>query len=300
MSNFWTIYQHLPERISPQIFSIGSFSIGWYAFMYLAAFLTVWGLLGYRLKRQEDGELFRKALENKNLDTEKNSSLSRKKELVFDLLLVGFFGAIIGGRIGYVLFYNFPYFWAHPLAIVSPFDPLTGEYIGIYGMSYHGGLLGAVAAGWWLAEKQQIDFWALADFIIPAFPAGYFFGRLGNFLNGELYGRVTDHIWGMYFPSDPLGRLRYPSQLFEALLEGLVLSAFLWSVRNRKFFRGKLLAWYLIGYALARLVGESFRQPDPQIGYLLGGLTLGQWFSAGMLVVGIWLLAVRRKTVFPL
>lgn len=279
MSIFFDFYQHIPERISPEMVRVGFFSISWYAVMYLVGFLVIFGLLRKRLKKGE-------------------GQVCMTKEQLFDFLLFCFLGAIIGGRLGYVLFYNFSFYLAHPLAIFSPFDSVTGELIGIYGMSYHGGLIGALLAALLFVRLHKLNFWDLSDFVVPAIPAGYFFGRIGNFLNGELYGRATDMRIGMYFPSDVLGVLRHPSQLYEAFLEGLVLFAIFWPERNRKKWQGKFLALYLIGYAVARFFEEFFREPDVQIGFVLGGLTLGQLFSLAMFFVGGGILFwKKRKTV---
>lgn len=274
MNNFLEFYQHIPEHIDPEIFHVGFFSIGWYALMYLVGFLVVYLLLRKRLKFGE-GKL--------------------SPEQLFDLLFFCFIGAIIGGRLGYVFFYNFSYYFTNPVAIISPFDLDSGKLIGLYGMSYHGGLLGALILGLIFVKKYQLDFWQITDFVLPAIPAGYFFGRVGNFLNGELYGRATDWQLGMYFSSDDSGLLRHPSQLYEAFLEGMVLFIFFWTIRNRKIFQGKLFALYLIGYALARFLGEFYREPDAQIGFLFGGLTLGQFFSLGMFFCGAGILSWKKK-----
>jgi phosphatidylglycerol:prolipoprotein diacylglycerol transferase len=193
------------------------------------------------------------------------------------------------------LFYNFSYYLQNPLAIISPYDPITHQFIGIYGMSYHGGLLGVVLFAWIFSKKNKLDVLKVADFVVPAIPAGYFFGRVGNFLNGELYGRVTQKFWGMYFPTDTTGLLRHPSQIYEAMLEGIILFVFLWIFRNREIFQNKLLGLYLIGYAFFRILVEFFRQPDPQIGYLWGFLTLGQILSSAMICAGVILIFCGKK-----
>ncbi len=300
MNNFLQFYQHIPERINPEIFRIGFFSIGWYAVMYFVAFFVVLGLLKKRLRKGEDGNIFSK------IDCEKNKNardkLQEKKDLILNLLYFCFFGAIIGGRLGYVFFYDFSFYFAHPLAVISPFDSFTGELVGIYGMSYHGGLIGALIAALIFTRKYKLNFWALADFVVPAIPAGYFFGRIGNFLNGELYGRATSAITGMYFPSSAemqdlaSQQLRHPSQLYEASLEGLLLFFIFWKVRNEKRFQGKLLALYLISYAVMRFLGEFFREPDAQIGFIFGSFTLGQLFSAGMFFFGLIMLFTKKQS----
>jgi phosphatidylglycerol---prolipoprotein diacylglyceryl transferase len=228
------------------------------------------------------------------------NKLQKKQEAIFDFLLFCFLGVIIGGRLGYVFFYNFSFYFSNPLAIISPFDFGTGELIGIYGMSYHGGLVGVIIATLIFIKKYKLNFWALTDFVIPAIPAGYFFGRIGNFLNGELYGRATRSWLGMYFPSSveaqdlASSQLRHPSQLYEAFLEGFLLFLFFWFWKNEKKLQGKFLALYLIGYAMARFFGEFFREPDAQIGFLFGNLTLGQLFSLGMFLAGLGLCFMKK------
>jgi phosphatidylglycerol:prolipoprotein diacylglycerol transferase len=274
MNNFLEFYQQLPYRINPEIFHIGQYSFGWYAFMYLMGFFVIYLLLHKRLILGE-------------------SEMS--VDQLLDILIFCFIGAIIGGRLGYVLFYNLSYYLANPLAIISPFNLSDGKLIGIRGMSYHGGLVGALVCGFIFVKKNKLDFWQITDFILPAIPAGYFFGRIGNFLNNELYGRITDKWWGMYFPGDTLHALRYPSQLYEAFLEGFLLFAFFWTIRNSVEFRGKILAWYLMGYAIMRFSGEFFRQPDAQIGLLISGLSMGQILSLVMFFCGAMILFWRKR-----
>jgi len=208
--------------------------------------------------------------------------------------LITFIAALLGGRIGYVLFYNLPYFWAHPLAIVSPYDAASGQYVGIYGMSYHGALIGVIIATTYFCKKNNISFWQWSDFVVPAIPAGYFFGRVGNFLNGELFGRVTDSPLGMYFAQDSIN-LRHPSQLYEAFGEGVLLFVILWAVRNKKHRPGTILIYYVMGYGIIRFMIEFFRQPDPQIGFLGSYFTLGQLLCVVMIAVGA-LFFLGKKT----
>ncbi len=268
MESFIQIYQELPLRINPIIFSVGFFQISWYALMYLVGIGVVYYLLSWRIKKKEG------AWRQKNVQ---------------EFLMDAFLGVVIGGRLGYVLFYNLPFYLENPLAIISPFS--EGRWTGIYGMSYHGGLIGVFIAALWFCRKNKIDFFSLADFLIPAVPAGYFFGRLGNFLNGELFGRITQKEWGMYFPGETL--LRHPSQLYEAFFEGLVLFAILWFWRNKAQLKGKFLWLYLLGYAGFRFMLEFWREPDEQVGLFFGFLTLGQIFSLimtffSLLALGIW------------
>jgi phosphatidylglycerol:prolipoprotein diacylglycerol transferase len=230
--------------------------------------------------------------DQKNSNEEKSS----QKELILSLLLVAFIGLLVGGRAGYVLFYNFSYYWTHPIEIISPFDSF-GNFVGIYGMSFHGGFIGAVLAGVFFAKKNNLDFLQLADFIVPAIPAGYFFGRIGNFMNNELFGRVTLKPWGMYFSNDPAFSLRHPSQLYEAFSEGLVLFLILWIIRNKITSRGEILFYYVVGYSVFRIICEFFREPDAQIGYYFGYFTLGQFLSLGVILIAAGMLFKKRKSL---
>ncbi|MEK7598625.1 MAG: prolipoprotein diacylglyceryl transferase [Patescibacteria group bacterium] len=283
MNVFLNFYQHLPEGIISMAFHIGSFAVGWYSLMYMLAFLTVYLLLRWRIKKGEG---------------------NYKLELIDEFIFYSFLGVLIGGRLGYVIFYNLPYYLANPWTVISPFDE-AGKFAGIYGMSYHGGLIGVIIATWYFAQKNKVDFLKWADFVVPAIPAGFFFGRIGNFLNGELYGRITAGSWGMYFSADPLN-LRHPSQLYEAFFEGLVLFLILWLLRPcphpqplsltqgegdpasagpGEGKRGQLFLLYLFLYGLFRFFIEFFREPDSQIGFVFGFFTLGQILSAIMVIM---------------
>jgi len=273
MDNLLYFYQHLPLYLNPTL-KIGLFSVSYYSLMYILAFAVVYFLLIHRIRKKET-EIF-------------------SKSSLVDFLLYCFIGLLIGARLGEVIFYNFSYYWQNPLAVISPFDPATHEFIGIYGMSYHGGLIGIIIVSYFFIRKYKIDFWQLSDFIIPAIPAGYFFGRIGNFINNELYGRVTAKPWGMYFKDYPF-ELRHPSQLYEAFFEGIVLFLFLWALRNKKQFQGNFLALYLIGYGFFRFICEFFREPDVTSGFLFRYITLGQWFSIIMVIAGAIIIALRRK-----
>jgi phosphatidylglycerol:prolipoprotein diacylglycerol transferase len=282
MENFWNYYHNIPLYINPTAFHVGFFSISWYALMYLIGFMVVYGLLIYRINK---GELGLDGLWKPGL----------QKVLVMDLLICVFLGLLIGGRLGYVIFYDLKHYLADPLSIISPFDQ-AGKFIGIYGMSYHGGLIGAILAGLIFSKRKKINFGALANFVSPAIPAGYFFGRIGNFLNNELYGRVTAKPWGMYFSSDPTFQLRHPSQLCEAFLEGIILFAVLWAIRNRESYKEKMLLFYVIGYSFFRIICEFFREPDTQVGFLFGYFTLGQFLSLGTLIMALGVLWKKDKT----
>ncbi|MEQ8193529.1 MAG: prolipoprotein diacylglyceryl transferase, partial [Rhodospirillales bacterium] len=198
------------------------------------------------------------------------------------------FGIILGGRLGFVVFYMPQYYFENPLAI---FQVWKG------GMSFHGGLIGIIVASVLFVRRRKISFLAFTDLVACAGPIGLFLGRLANFVNGELFGRVTDVPWAMVFPhGGPLPR--HPSQLYEAVLEGVVLFLVLFVLRQKESIRrrvGMLSGVFLIGYAAARSIGELFRQPDPQIGLLLGGTTWGQWLSLPMALFGLYLILRARK-----
>jgi phosphatidylglycerol---prolipoprotein diacylglyceryl transferase len=272
-------WQNIPQRISPVFMEIGPLTIHYYGLLFCTAILTAYFLALYRLKSESFSNSYSKAT----------------VENFFMWVIIGVIG---GGRLGYVLFYNFSYYLKNPLEIFLPFSFSGGFHItGISGMSYHGGLIGAVLAGVLFCRKYDINFWNFSDFFLPGIPLGYSFGRLGNFINGELYGKPTSVSWGMYFPADPANRLRHPSQLYEAFLEGVLLFIILWSLRKNKKLKGSLLAVYIIGYGAARFVAEFFREPDAHIGYIFTYFSLGQLFSLAMIAAGIFLLRWRLKKV---
>ena len=191
---------------------------------------------------------------------------------------------------GYVVFYNFAYYLKHPLEIILPFSFSSGvTFTGISGMSYHGGLIGAILAGWLYVRKAKLNWWDGVDLYVPVIPLGYTFGRLGNFINGELYGRVTTSSIGMYFPQAPTRELRHPSQLYEAFFEGIFLFVLLWSIRKINSPKGATLAFYLIGYGLVRFCIEYFRQPDDHLGFVWLSFSMGQILCAAMVAAGIGL-----------
>lgn len=281
MNHWLYFYSHLPEHIDPIFFSIGFFHVSWYAVMYLVAFGVVYFLIRQRIKKNEITN-YQLSITNKY-----SSSNDKMYNLLLDFLLYAFIGLIISARLGEVFFYNFPYYAAHPLAIISPFDLSTGKFVGIYGMSYHGGLIGVIIASWIWSKKNKINLLNWANFIVPAVPAGYFFGRLGNFINGELYGRVTTGWWGMYFPGDATHELRHPSQLYEAFLEGMLLFVILWPIRNKNWAKNSMLSFYLFGYAATRIIAEFFRAPDGHNGFLTTGQLLSLLMAFASILV--WL-----------
>ena len=205
-----------------------------------------------------------------------------------DMLFYGVLGVVLGGRLGHVLFYQPEYYLAHPLQIL---------YVWEGGMSFHGGFIGVISAMWFYARRVGISWLTVMDFIAPLVPLGLGFGRLGNFINGELWGRPTDAPWGMVFPKvDDLAR--HPSQLFEMALEGLALFALIWLFSSKPRPCGAVSGVFLLGYGVLRFLVEFTREPDN--GVLLLNLSLGQWYSLPMIVAGVWLLRWSyRRPVNP-
>jgi phosphatidylglycerol:prolipoprotein diacylglycerol transferase len=275
MLQFW---QHLPEKINPIAFHLGRIEISWYGIMYLVAFAIVYFLVRYRIR------------------TEK---LEISFETVQEFFPWGILGLLLGARLGDVFIYDWSYFKNNPLEIFLPFDIYNHwQYIGIYGMSYFGGLIGLtvtfVIFSFLRLNLKKHEILEFSDLFAPAVPLAFTFGRIGNFLNGELYGRATNVSWGMYFPADFSGQLRHPSQLYEAFLEGIFLFVILWSIRKYRFPVGYLTSFYLIGYGIARFVSEFFRQPDN--GWFFFSLTIGQWFSTAIIILGIIIVNSKRKS----
>jgi phosphatidylglycerol:prolipoprotein diacylglycerol transferase len=227
--------------------------------MYVLGFLASYLLVRYQMNKKDFGV--------SRLDVE---------NLIFYLIL----GLIIGARLGYVLFYDLKMYLADPLEIFAVWHG---------GMSFHGGLIGVLIVGILFCWKNKKSFWTVADLFIVTAPIGLGLGRIGNFINGELYGRVTQVPWGMIFPKGgPLPR--HPSQLYESGLEGGVLFLILWFLKDKKLPEGGLLAVFLSFYGLFRFIVEFFREPDPQLGFVLGSFTMGQILCSFMIVGGIGLL----------
>lgn len=246
-------------NIDPVIVKIGPFALRWYGLMYIFGFATSYLLVAYQLKK--------KAL---------NISRAYIDDLYFYLIL----GLIVGARLGYILFYNIKFYLSNPLEIFILWHG---------GMSFHGGLIGAFIAGYYIIRKRRLSFFTIADLIIPTCPLGLAFGRLGNFINGELYGKPSNLPWAMVFPEG--GSLpRHPSQLYEALLEGIILFLILWFYKDKKKREGDGFALFLILYGVFRIFCEFFRMPDQQIGYIFGVLTMGQLLSVVMIFIGIFLM----------
>ncbi|AQP36785.1 prolipoprotein diacylglyceryl transferase [Vibrio anguillarum] len=255
-------------NIDPVLIAIGPISIRWYGLMYLVGFVFAMWLANRRADKPNSGWT---------------------REQVSDLLFAGFLGVVIGGRVGYVLFYNFDLFLQDPLYL---FKVWTG------GMSFHGGLLGVISAMFWYALKNNRTFFGVADFVAPLVPFGLGMGRLGNFMNSELWGRVTDVPWAIIFPNGgPLPR--HPSQLYEFFLEGIVLFIILnlFIRKNRPI--GSVSGLFLIGYGTFRFLVEYVREPDAQLGLFAGFISMGQILSLPMIIVGalmmVWAYKVNHK-----
>jgi phosphatidylglycerol---prolipoprotein diacylglyceryl transferase len=247
-------------HIDPVAVHIGPLAIRWYGISYIVAIGIGWLLLRARASRPGSGW-----------------PATEVDDIIFYLAL----GVVLGGRIGYILFYNSHVYLQDPLAILRVWQG---------GMSFHGGLVGLFIASAWWARRTRRPFLQVCDFVTPAGPLGLFFGRLANFVNGELWGATTTLPWGVVFPNGgPLPR--HPTQLYEALLEGLLLFALVWWFARRERPVGSITGLFLIGYGLARFAVEFVREPDAQLGYLaFGWLTMGQVLSTPMLLIGSWLM----------
>lgn len=254
-------------NIDPVAIDLGPVQIHWYGISYVVALLLAWWLLTRRVVKP-------------------GSDWTR--EQVADLIFYGAIGMIIGGRLGSVLFYNLPYYLDHPFAVFRIWEG---------GMSFHGGLIGVLLAMALFAARKGKAFFDVGDFLAPVVPVGLGFGRIGNFINGELWGRPTDLPWGMIFPAERAGGIpRHPSQLYEAFLEGLVLFIVLWWFSARPRPRMAVSGLFLAGYGTFRVAVEFVREPDPQLGYLAWDwLTMGQVLSLPMVVIGLVLILLAYK-----
>ncbi len=255
--------------IDPVAIQIGPLAIRWYALAYIAGLLGGWWYLRWLVRRPPH---------------------AFSVEAVDDFLVWATFGVVLGGRLGYVLFYKPLHYLNNPLEILAVWQG---------GMSFHGGLLGVVVAVVWFSRRRGLNLLQVGDAVACAAPIGLFFGRLANFINGELFGRpAPDLPWAMVFPhGGPVPR--HPSQLYEAALEGLVLFVVLHLAWRRPTVRmrpGMLFGLFLAGYALARMIVEFFRQPDAHLGFLVGGLTMGHLLSLPMLLAGLLLIAYARRS----
>ncbi len=251
-------------NFDPVAVSIGPLSIHWYGLMYLCGFAMGLWLGKYRAKQPE--------------------SIWDPEEVI-DFLFYIAVGVMVGGRLGYVVFYNPAFYVQNLLDIFAVWDG---------GMSFHGGLLGVLAALGIYAKKTRRSYFSVSDFLVPLLPPGLFFGRIGNFINQELWGRTTELPWGVLFYTAPDGP-RHPSQIYEALLEGIVLFCVLWWFSNRKTFPGQISGLFLLLYGLFRIFVEFFREPDGHIGALaFDWLTMGQLLSLPMILLGLYLMLGKR------
>ncbi len=252
-------------KIDPVFFHLGPVEFRWYGLMYVVSFIVAYFLITLNVKRK---------------------GIALSKDDVADLVFYLALGVILGGRIGYILFYNLSYYMEHPLKILAVWEG---------GMSFHGGLVGTVLSTLYFVRKKKIAFFQLADLCVPVVPIGLGLGRLGNFINGELYGRVTGVPWGMVFPGGGI-EPRHPSQLYEAILEGPVLFAILWLVQRKQNLPVGVVFWGFVAlYGAFRFLVEFTREPDPQLGYILANFSMGQMLSFPMFLLGTCMVIVLYR-----
>lgn len=256
--------------IDPVLIRLGPLAVRWYGLMYVFGLTAAFFIIKARAARQK---------------------LVLPLNDLHDLILYAAIGVILGGRLGYTLFYNFPYYINHPLKVFAVWEG---------GMSFHGGLIGVIVGGWVFCRRRGYSFYRLADVATPTAPIGLGLGRLGNFINGELYGRPTDVPWCMVFDASGGGPVcRHPSQLYEAFLEGIVLFTLVWIVDRRPHPPGVLFWTFITGYAACRIFVEQFREPDAHLGLFAGVISMGQILSVPMLLLGLfmlWYVNQQRQT----
>lgn len=251
-------------QINPTIVMLGPLQVRWYGVMYILGFSASYLLVRYQIRK-------------KGLDIDTNT--------INDLFLFLVIGLIIGARLGYVIFYNLPFYLNHPLRLFAIWEG---------GMSFHGGLIGVVFSGLLTLRRHRLDFWEFADLIVVTAPVGLGLGRLGNFINAELYGRVTTLPWAIVFPS--AGDLpRHPSQLYELFFEGILLFAILWWIKGFPLRKGTLFCLFVFLYSIFRFFLEFFREPDAQLGFILSFLTMGQILCILMVLAGFLLWYIRPQ-----
>ena len=254
-------------QFDPVALSAGPIAVRWYGLMYLVGFALFWLLGRYRTK-----ETWRRISE---ADLE-------------NMLFYGVFGVILGGRLGYCLFYQPDYYLSHPMSLFAVWEG---------GMSAHGGIIGVIIVMIVFARMKQLSFLTVSDFVVPLVPLGLMFGRIGNFINGELWGRPASETlpWAMIFPQSGDALARHPSQLYEALGEGLLLFLLLWIVSKKPRPAGLVSGLFCLGYGTARFVVEFFREPDVFLGLQALGLSRGQWLSLPLIVLGLAVVAVTIR-----
>ncbi|MBK5205061.1 MAG: prolipoprotein diacylglyceryl transferase [Polaromonas sp.] len=255
-------------QINPIALQLGPIAIHWYGLTYLAAFGLFFFLATRRLRHEPYASITGPG------------AWSRKD--IEDILFLGVMGVVIGGRLGYCLFYKPGYYLAHPLEIFAVWQG---------GMSFHGGMLGVLASQVWFARTRQRPWLQVMDFIAPCVPTGLAAGRVGNFINGELWGRFSepDLPWGMVFPHSGSMLPRHPSQVYQFLMEGLLLFVLLWLYARKPRKMGQVSGVFLAGYGVFRFIAEYFREPDDFLGVLALGMSMGQWLSLPMIAAGVWL-----------
>lgn len=259
-------------QFDPIALQLGPLAIHWYGLMYLLAFVM---FLWFGRLRLRQPHIAAQGWQARDLD---------------DMLFYGVLGVILGGRLGYILFYKPAFYLAHPLDIFKVWEG---------GMAFHGGFLGVVIAMWWFGRARQRHWLQVTDFIAPMVPCGLAAGRLGNFINGELWGRPTDVAWGMIFPQAGDGIARHPSQLYQFAGEGVALFVLLWLFARQPRPMGAVSGAFLMGYGFFRFIAEFAREPDQYLGLLTFGLSMGQLLSVPMMLVGVALMvwAYRRAPV---
>ncbi len=263
-------------QFDPVALQLGPVAIHWYGLTYLAAFGLFLFLGLRRLRHPPFASLVQQGL--------------WKRQDVEDILFLGVVGVVLGGRIGYCLFYKPGYYLSHPLEIF---------YVWQGGMSFHGGLLGVIVSQWWFAHSRGRPFLQVMDFVAPCVPTGLASGRVGNFINGELWGRFAppDLPWGMVFPQSGSMLARHPSQVYQFLLEGLLLFVLIWLYARKRRRLGEVSAVFLVGYGVLRFVAEYFREPDSFLGLLALNMSMGQWLCVPMVLggAGLWAWSHYRK-----
>ncbi len=264
-------WNYIYNNFDPIAISIFGLNIHWYGIMYILALISALYAAKWFVKRDK---------------------LPITSEQLDSFFIWVEIGVILGARIGYVLFYdpNALYYVTHPWEIFNPFH--NGEFVGIRGMSYHGALIGFLISSTLFARRHKLSFWLFMDLVGLSVPLGYIFGRIGNFLNQELVGRATDMPWGIYVA----GILRHPSQLYEAVLEGVIVFAFLFWYRTKAKFVGEIALLYAILYGVARFSAEFFRMPDSQLGFICcGWVTMGQAMSLAMITICLAIYPTVKK-----
>ena len=253
-------------NFDPVAFSIGQLSVHWYGLMYLLGYVAFMGLGTLRLRQRRPWDITNKTFS--------------------DFSIYFIFGVFFGGRIGYFIFYQPEILWHHPLVLFKIWEG---------GMSFHGGAVGVLIAIWIFSSRHYVPFLKISDFIVPLIPLGLGLGRIGNFINGELWGRATNVPWGMVFLQVDV-QPRHPSQIYQGFLEGIVLLVILWIYSSKQRRRGQVTGLFCVGYSIFRLLSELAREPDAHIGFdLYGAVTRGQILSIFFLLLGLWVFYIASK-----